>query len=643
MRRLIYLVMTVATFCTCLSCNSFLDIVPDNVATLDNAFSMRSSAEKYLHTCYSYIPQFNGPKNPALLGCDEITMYEYNASDMGLGAWYIARGFQTASDPYCDFWLGRNNGSDLYEGIRTCNIFLENIGIVPDLEEDEMHRWMDEVKFLKAFYHFYLTRMYGPVSIVDQNFPVSASVEEVHVYRNTLDECFDYITGLLNEILLDNWLPDVIELEASELGRITNGIVRAFKAQVLIYAASPLFNGNSDYAGYTDNKGVEIFCPHKTDAERLARWQAAADACSEAISFLESCGYGLYDSDDAWGSAISDPTRYMMIHRGSFTIPDNGESIWYYTNLNCNQSYSYPSRFLGNTNTAATGNPAHQGVYSVPIEVAALYYTKNGVPIDEDKTYDYDARFEIRTATAADALFVKPNYNTVKFNFDRENRFYSDLAFDGSSWFGNNVTTEGTSNGYLLCRSNSLNGYTFIEISNSSGYYPRKWVNPKTVFSATGTWTVSSYQFPILSMRSLYLYYAEALNETGAPTEDILAYVDKIRLRSGLPGVAMSYDQFSKVPDKYKSQEGLREIIHRERTIELMFEGERMWDQRRWKEAYYTFNQTLTGWNVHRYLDGEYFEPQILFEEKFQMKDYFWPIKTSQTYINPNIMQNPGW
>ena len=34
------------------SCDSFLDIVPDDIATIDNAFTMRAQAEKYLFTCY---------------------------------------------------------------------------------------------------------------------------------------------------------------------------------------------------------------------------------------------------------------------------------------------------------------------------------------------------------------------------------------------------------------------------------------------------------------------------------------------------------------------------------------------------------------------------------------------------------------
>jgi len=54
------------------ACNNYLDIVPDMIATIeDNAFSMRSQAEKFFFMCYSYIPNagsFND--DPSLLVSD---------------------------------------------------------------------------------------------------------------------------------------------------------------------------------------------------------------------------------------------------------------------------------------------------------------------------------------------------------------------------------------------------------------------------------------------------------------------------------------------------------------------------------------------------------------------------------------------
>lgn len=59
------------------SCDSFLDIVPDDIATIDNAFTMRAQAEKYLFTCYYYLPAHGLLEaNPAIAGGDELYITE---------------------------------------------------------------------------------------------------------------------------------------------------------------------------------------------------------------------------------------------------------------------------------------------------------------------------------------------------------------------------------------------------------------------------------------------------------------------------------------------------------------------------------------------------------------------------------------
>src|SRR5690606_22551969 len=130
------------------ACN-YLDIVPDNVATIDNAFSMRNTAEKYLFTCYSYLPEESNPRdNPAFVAGDEF-WFPFSNSFAG---WPIARSEQSVVDPRLNFWDGTRGGMPLFRAIRDCNIFLENIGKVPDISETERRRWIAEVKFLKAYF-----------------------------------------------------------------------------------------------------------------------------------------------------------------------------------------------------------------------------------------------------------------------------------------------------------------------------------------------------------------------------------------------------------------------------------------------------------------------------------------------------------
>lgn len=144
------------------SCNDYLDVVPDNVATLDYAFLDKVGAEKFLATCYSYLPDFGNPaSDPAIMGSDELWVHGedswYNTAVGNFYAYNIKRSQQNITNPLLNFWDGGYNGRNLFIAIRDCNIFLENIGHVgQDLDDSERARWIAEVKFLKAYYHYYL-------------------------------------------------------------------------------------------------------------------------------------------------------------------------------------------------------------------------------------------------------------------------------------------------------------------------------------------------------------------------------------------------------------------------------------------------------------------------------------------------------
>src|SRR5690606_38007254 len=113
-----------------------------------------------------------------------------------------------------------------------------------------------EVKFLKAYYHYYLMRMYGPVPLVKENLPISAGIDEVRLYRDPFDEGINYIVSLIDESVAD--LPFQIQNVSSEFGRITQPIALAIKAEILVTAASPLFNGNPDFRSFKDSRNIPL-------------------------------------------------------------------------------------------------------------------------------------------------------------------------------------------------------------------------------------------------------------------------------------------------------------------------------------------------------------------------------------------------
>jgi hypothetical protein len=217
----------------------------------------------------------------------------------------------------------------------------------------------------------------------------------------------------------------------------------------------------------------------------------------------------------------------------------------------------------------------------VPIATTELFYTNNGVPINEDKNWDYVNRNQLRDGDAANTDYIKQGYTTIKAHFDREPRFYGSIGFDGGIWFGNGIL-DGASPHYVEARGqSSLAGPKTLQKTNITGYWPKKLANYLTAYDDGFSWV--DFSMPMMRMGGLYLLYAEALNEVNGPTTTAISYVDKIRARAGLEGVADSWSKYSKNPSKPGTKDGLRDIIHQERRIELCFEGQSGWDLRRWK------------------------------------------------------------
>lgn len=634
MKRIIKVSLVTLLLSVTSACSDFMNIVPDNVATIDQAFRMRSTAERFLFTCYSYMPShgtFEG--NPAFAGGDEFWLVPGHSNN----AWQIARGNQKVVNPYMNFWQGGNGGKDLYEGIRQTNIFLENIDDVPGMEEAEKSRWIAEAKFLKAYYHFWLARMHGPIILIKENLPVSASGEAVNRPRSSVDSVFTYVVELLDEAAPD--LPDRIANEVTELGRITRTMALSVKAQVLLTAASPLFNGNQDYAGYTGPDGEKLFNT-TLDPDK---WQQAADAAKEAIELAESQGHELYYFEPEFSQYdLSDTTLVKMSIRNSVAEKWNAEIIW------------------GNTNSMASGiqgsatprgldpdhvdNSATRGSIAPPLKIAEMFYSSNGVPITEDKTWNYSDRFSLKTASDAEKYNLKEGYTTAALHFDREPRFYASLAFDGGIWYGQgHFNDDGNDVLFVSSKKGQPAAPVNLNFYSVTGYWPKKLVNYNNIIGNGNSYTVQEYPWPVIRLADLYLMYAEALNEVSGPGPEVYKYLNLVRERAGIPPVEQAWTNHSSTPDKYTTKDGLREIIHHERLIEFAFEGKRFWDLRRWKEAAGELNQPITGWDLDQEDAEGYYRERHIFDQRFTTRDYLWPLNENVILSNTSVEQNPGW
>lgn len=617
------------------SCSKYLDVVPDGIRTLESSFNMRSEAKKYLHTCYAYLPNFAARQaNPGFFGADEMWAPESSLpSYTGLN---IAMGRQNTSSPVLSYWAGGTNATDLWEGISQCNVFLEHIASVPDMDEWEKRQWAAEIKFLKAYYHFLMLRAYGPIPINRKNIPISASIEEVRVFRDPVDEVFDYIVELIEEA--ENDLPEFLINEDLEYGRITYPIAIAMKAKVLVYAASPLFNGNPDYAGFTDKNGKHLF----STVYDPNKWQKAADALKHAIDVAHAAGHKLYYFQlTPQTQNISAATKKEMDIRGAFSERWNEEILWV-------QSSSFTADLQGHvmpinmSRTEVYNVPSGGGTAGATMNVANLFYTESGLPINEDASWHYNERFDLRQGTADERYYIQQGETTVSLHFQREPRFYASLGFDRGKWYGRGVYDDNASF-HLQMRAGEYSGQKQLNRYSIGGYYPKKLVHYESRHTAPTAFTPTNYPWPILRLSDLYLLYAEALNEVVGPTGEVFQYLDLIRARAGVPGVEYAWLYFSRNPNKINSKDGLRQIIQQERAIEMAFEGERFWDLRRWKTAPLELNKPIQGWDAHQSTLEGFYRVRNLFAQQFSLRDYFWPIAENDLIVNKNLVQNPGW
>ncbi|MDP4209251.1 MAG: RagB/SusD family nutrient uptake outer membrane protein [Bacteroidota bacterium] len=618
------------------SCKDYLDVTPDNVGTLDYAFRNRNEAENYLFSCYAQLQQLNWTENNAGFTTSAEIVYPNNLTSHPISetGFNLIRGTQTSANPGLNFWDGQNGGQALYVTIRRCNIMLENINEPIDLTLTEKKRWIAEVKFLKAYYHYYLLRLYGPVPLMKENHSIQATAEEVRVKRAPVDSVVNYIVSQLDEAIPD--LPPVITNQAKELGRITQTIALAVKAEVLTTAASPLFNGNPDYAGVKNSDGEALF----SSTYDPNKWVKAADACKAAIDMSESQGNKLYSFQaPATITLLSDTLKRELSIQNAVTEKweVNPELIWALNPTFQYQGYCTP-RMTPKSVVNIFSNPS---TFAVPIAIQELFYTNNGLPINEDKTWDYANRNTLQTGDDVNRFYIKNGYTTIKGHFNREPRFYASIAFDGGIWFGNGVLDQNNAL-YVQARGNtSMAGPKDLSRINITGYWPKKLVNYLSVYD-DGFQSID-FHMPLIRLSGLYLLYAEALNEVSGPSATVYKYIDKVRERAGVPGIQTAWASYAKNPSKITTQDGLRTIIHQERRIELCFEAQSGWDLRRWKELQSVLSVPVQGWSIYETQALNYYRPRTVITPIFGLKNYLWPIKDDDLIVNKNLVQNPGW
>ena len=634
-------------------CTDYLDsdYLFEERVNIENVFQSKDYTNEWLAKGYAYmnhdyLQQVNSKKNTSFNFADDMYYIDLNYVDWK-GGNYTEKGLGSGNSLY--IWQAA------YQAIRHISIFIHNVDGNKELTEAEITDMKGQAHFLRAYFYWMLIRSFGPVPIVpDEGVDYTKEYDDIAYPRNTYDECADYIAEEL--VKAATMLDD--ERDVQNIVRPTRGAALALRSRVLLYAASPLYNGQAPSEvidALVDKSGRKLL----SDTYDNRKWARAAAAAKDVMELKRYQLYVAYkrESDDmAYPTTITPPDD-----NGTFHSQD-----WPYGWKNIDPFESYRSLFDGevgayNNDEIIFTRGVNQGAENIRVMVihqlprsqgggynchgmtqkqCDAYYMKDGSDCPgmnsmykgmegytDPSRYNEQPRVSgvVETSELSNYPELGPLGKGVSKQYaNREPRFYADITFSNSKWF------EGTEGGYIVdftysgsCgKEQGSNDYT------STGYLVRKCMDSGD--------RNQNLVCVLLRLTNIYFDYIEALAHVSPTHEDIWTYMNMIRKRAGIPG----YGETVNLP-KPTTTEEVMELIRKEKRIELSFENCRYFDVRRWGLVNEYFNKAIHGMNVN-YDGNEFFKRTEIVKRIFD-RQYFFPIPQGEIDIDKNLVQNTGF
>ncbi|WP_372934205.1 RagB/SusD family nutrient uptake outer membrane protein [Mariniphaga sediminis] len=647
------------------SCSKYLDIDPyiSDLFTLDTLFVKKEYTQEYLNNVYSYLVD-NGSNiawhqgMPYTLITDEglctywKTWHNFN---------YFANGKITPEN-LNDF----DRWDYFYEGIRKANTFITRVNECKEVSELKRSEWIGEATFLKACIYFELMLAWGPVPIMpDDPIDFDVSLKEMMVERNTWDECSDYVSSLLETAI--QLLPSQVR-DNTEIGRPTKYSAMAVLSRLSLYTASPLYNGqNQEFSNFMNDEGT----PYLNPDFNSEKWAIAA---ANAKRLVDLKPYDLYtvpqmentpylpvpeheQGDFPNGVGGIDPFHsYADMFNGECVLASSNREILFSrqsTSVNDCFRYSAPTMLGG------------WGSFDITQNLADAYYMIDGRTIDNaSESYPHETGYTdneviFSGSKSSDGFTILSG--THKWYVNREMRFYATVAYNNSYY--PSVTTppdkiDQQDGKVAKFYRDSKSGKEFAlshggadaEDYPMTGYLCRKFTHYEDSYISGGR-QKNKYNI-VYRMAEVYLNYVEAMNEldgsytinevtVSRDVAEMKRCFNLIRYRAGLPGITDT-----DLADK----ERMRELILRERQIEMAWENRRYFDLRRTKNAVKYENLPVLGCNINASSGemDEYYKKVVVRERDYTYKVFsnrqtFFPIPKHETDKNPNLDQFPGY
>jgi hypothetical protein len=583
---------------TIISCNQadYLETVSKTNLTDATMWAAEGNADIYLNDCYSQLVQKgNQPDNLDNFTSDNdagwyYTSYNWkkgtiNATSNGYSVWGSSSG-----PANCANW------PETYPKIMKINTFIAKITEnKANFSDAWYNKRMDEARFLRAYFYSELFMRVGGLALVKEpQDRKTMTEEEMYLPRSTFEETFNYIVSELSSIVTNAYLPVKYNNGNSDAGRATLGSALALKGWIQLFGASPAYN-SADPAVPRSADNLQSFAtPNAT------RWADAAATNKQFIDTYGHKGTGTYKLFSPMSRFWHEANEY------------NSEVIWDRQHVGTTMAQTYDT-------------------YGGPVWIQGTYYTWGNYCPTQELVDVY------QMANGKDITDPTSGYNPQNPYVGRESRFYDFIVYDGATYKQDWMTTADVIYTRIDKVHPSKNQIDFgsDDVGNTAYYFKKRLDN---AHARGGNLDGRNYVY--YRYAEVLLNYAEAQNEAVGPDASVYEAINAIRTRPGtdLPELTPGL-----------TQPQMRAAIKRERRLELVYEGHRLYDLWRWKDAMYEMNLDLHGMKIYNSVPDNnggvwIYEPVSLnHPHVFTQKMYFNPIPQAVIDRNTKLKQNWGY
>ncbi|MEY2647958.1 MAG: hypothetical protein RL282_671 [Bacteroidota bacterium] len=604
---LLAFVLTVPTSCK----KDLLERVPTGELAAENFWKTDADATTALMSAYAAARAvfdrdyyFDGHGEYTRVRGTSATSGSILRGDAYQGASYSPSGYGASFDKYFGY---------LYGTVNRTNYVIENISnkMIPGATGTRLatlESIVAEARLLRGMTYFRLISMWGDVPYIGRIIYDNSEVKDIKrmpigQVKDSIMADFDYAVSKL-------------PAKSSALGRAAKPAALAFRGKLNLYWGSWKKNGWPELEGFTQNP-----------SEAQAAFTAAA---ADFKSVINDFGLTLYKNGDpgqidALGKADILPNYFEL-----FTPKANGnpEMIMVFTHsgtpTNPSQGEELMRDFSGRTveGSQCWASPRYEIADRYQLTTTGDFAPKM---VQLNPTTNPAARTTLNSA-------VNPNSYA-----NRDYRMKSTLMWDYEMCIG---LTSLKSTGFspFIYQSWAANvtigGVKYITYNtdgSNSGYVFRKFVRN---YEGLGR-SEGDYAYPVMRLADVFLMYAEASNEVSGPLADAVALVNRIRARGALPALT---------PAKYASKTAFFDAIEQERIIELVAEGHRGFDLRRWRAIEKVWGPPggVGVWRQDTYgANQERFYLNTV--DLTYRQNYIFRIPPGERDRNPNLTQNIPW